>query len=206
MKANTCNKIQVILPQRILVPIRLWKLVWNIAPNRRHFFQLKSIGIFLFLHENMCCVYSLEAPYQGASNENKNKCLHREIRKLAYGYHLLYITLIKPIYLHISISIISDILTPYSGHIKKNMCVYGNLPYQQFFFLSFLKKKTHKNMCYRDKLFLLNIQTSLSKQCRPRSNWTYRSSLIRACMFVIESVLLDILKGSQTDLVKFCEL
>ena len=27
------------------------------------------IIFFLFLHENICCGYSLEAPYQGASNE-----------------------------------------------------------------------------------------------------------------------------------------
>ena len=35
----------------------------------RCFFQSKSIDIFLFLHENICCGYSFEAPYQGACNE-----------------------------------------------------------------------------------------------------------------------------------------
>ena len=33
-------------------------------------FQFKSFDIFfLFLHENVCCGYSLEAPRRGASNE-----------------------------------------------------------------------------------------------------------------------------------------
>ena len=31
--------------------------------------QHMAFDIFLFLHENVCCVYSLEAPQWGASNE-----------------------------------------------------------------------------------------------------------------------------------------
>ena len=40
---------------------------------RKHLIGLDKSGyqinIFLFLHENTCCGYSLEAPQQGASNE-----------------------------------------------------------------------------------------------------------------------------------------
>ena len=32
-------------------------------------FESKIIDNFLFLHENICCGYSLEAPHRGASNE-----------------------------------------------------------------------------------------------------------------------------------------
>ena len=41
---------------------------------------------FLFLHENICCWYSLEAPRRGASNEYHNICFHGETRKLLCGY------------------------------------------------------------------------------------------------------------------------
>ena len=33
------------------------------------FFNPKVLIFFLFLHENLCCGYSLKAPWQGASNE-----------------------------------------------------------------------------------------------------------------------------------------
>ena len=33
------------------------------------FFYSKNINIFLFLHENICCRYSLEVPQWGTSNE-----------------------------------------------------------------------------------------------------------------------------------------
>ena len=41
---------------------------------------------FLFLIENICCGYSLEAPHRGASNEYHNICINREIRKILCGY------------------------------------------------------------------------------------------------------------------------
>ena len=40
-----------------------------IAPNKVLFLKLKLMIFFLFLHENICCGYSLEAPHRGASNE-----------------------------------------------------------------------------------------------------------------------------------------
>ena len=40
------------------------------------------MDVFLFLHENICCGYSLEAPRRGASNEYHKICFHGEIRKI----------------------------------------------------------------------------------------------------------------------------
>ena len=48
---------------------------------------------FLFLHENICCGYSLEAPRQGAFNEYHNICFHGEIRKILCGYPLLSVAM-----------------------------------------------------------------------------------------------------------------
>ena len=52
-------------------------------------FQLKSINSFLFLHENICCGYSLEAPCRGASNEYPQYMFCGEIRKISSGYPCL---------------------------------------------------------------------------------------------------------------------
>ena len=45
---------------------------------------------FLFLYENICCGYTLEAPQQGAFNEYHNICFCGEIRKNIniFGYVL----------------------------------------------------------------------------------------------------------------------
>ena len=48
------------------------------------FFNPKIMIFFLFLHENICCWYSLEAPRWGASNEYHNICFCWEIRKNIY--------------------------------------------------------------------------------------------------------------------------
>ena len=48
---------------------------------------------FLFLNENICCGYSLEAPRWGASNEYHNICFHWEIRKILCGYPLLSVAM-----------------------------------------------------------------------------------------------------------------
>ena len=40
-----------------------------------------NIIFFLFLHENICCVYSLEVPQRGTSNEYNNIYFHGEIRE-----------------------------------------------------------------------------------------------------------------------------
>ena len=38
---------------------------------------------FLFLHKNVCCGYSLEAPWWGTSNEYHNICFCGKIRKVS---------------------------------------------------------------------------------------------------------------------------
>ena len=48
---------------------------------------------FLFLNENICYGYSLEAPRRGASNEYHNICFRREIRKILCGYPLLSVAM-----------------------------------------------------------------------------------------------------------------
>ena len=42
-----------------------------------------DIVFFLLLHENICCVYSLEVPHWGTSNEYYNICFCGEIRKIS---------------------------------------------------------------------------------------------------------------------------
>ena len=62
-----------------------------IAPDKTFFFffHQKVLVFFLFLHKNICCGYSLEAPFQGASNEYNNICFCGEIRKILCGLPLL---------------------------------------------------------------------------------------------------------------------
>ena len=36
---------------------------------------------FLFLHEKICCWYSLEVPWQGTSNEYHNICFLGEVKR-----------------------------------------------------------------------------------------------------------------------------
>ena len=55
---------------------------------------------FLFLHENICCGYSLEAPRRGASNEYHNICFRGEIRKIICGYPLLSVAMDSPAIKH----------------------------------------------------------------------------------------------------------
>ena len=46
----------------------------------------KVLMFFLFLHENICCGYSLEVPHRGTSNEYPQHSFHGEIRKILSGY------------------------------------------------------------------------------------------------------------------------
>ena len=49
-----------------------------------------SAGLgLIFLHENICCWYSLEVPCTGASNEYTTTCFCAVIRQILYGYPLL---------------------------------------------------------------------------------------------------------------------
>ena len=42
---------------------------------------------FLFLHKNIYCGYSLEAPHRGASNEYPQDIFMDTWRKLSHNYH-----------------------------------------------------------------------------------------------------------------------
>ena len=66
-----------------------------IAPDQRlFFFHRKVLIFFLFLHENICCGYSLEAPHWGASNEYPQHIYFLgEIRKLLCGGYSSYLEL-----------------------------------------------------------------------------------------------------------------
>ena len=64
-----------------------------IETDKASFFIRKMLISFLFLHENICCGYSLEAPHRGASNEYHNICFHGEIRKILCGYPLLSVAM-----------------------------------------------------------------------------------------------------------------
>ena len=39
------------------------------------------VNIWLLLHENICCGYSLEAPQGGTANKSYSICFHAKIRK-----------------------------------------------------------------------------------------------------------------------------
>ena len=47
-----------------------------------YFFNIKVLIVFLFLHENICCRYSLEVPRQGASNDPQHMFLWRNKKNI----------------------------------------------------------------------------------------------------------------------------
>ena len=47
----------------------------------------------LYLHENLCCGYSLEVPQRGTSNEYPQHMISGEIRKIFCGYPLLSVAM-----------------------------------------------------------------------------------------------------------------
>ena len=51
---------------------------------------------FLFLHQNICCRYSLEAPHSDTPNEYHNICFSGEIRKILCGYPFLSGAMMDP--------------------------------------------------------------------------------------------------------------
>ena len=54
---------------------------------RNNSISLDKSGIrsvfFLFVHENICCGYSLKVPQRGTSNEYHNICFRGQIRKIS---------------------------------------------------------------------------------------------------------------------------
>ena len=57
---------------------------FHAVPDRAFFFffNWKVLMFFLFFPENICCGYSLEAPFQGTSNEYPQHTFGKEIRKI----------------------------------------------------------------------------------------------------------------------------
>ena len=74
----------------------------NIALDKALFFNQKVSIFFLFLNKNICCGYSLEAPYQGTSNEYlqnmfllRNKKIIYLIPTLIYNEYLQHMFLLR---------------------------------------------------------------------------------------------------------------
>ena len=65
LKADTFTNSNSIWKTAML----MFNTVKPIAPNIGTFFKRKALTFFFFLHKNICCGYSLEAPQWGASNE-----------------------------------------------------------------------------------------------------------------------------------------
>ena len=60
---------------------------------------------FLFLHENICCGYSLEVPQQGISNEYP-QCMFffmEKLEKLSQNYHQILLLNKSSVYLDTSL-------------------------------------------------------------------------------------------------------
>ena len=60
-----------------------------IALDKELFFNQKVSIFFLFLNENICCGYSLEAPCRGASNEYPQHMFSSKNKKTIYQIHTL---------------------------------------------------------------------------------------------------------------------
>ena len=54
------------------------------ALDKALFFNQKVSIFFLFLNENICCGYSLEAPQRGASNEYPQHIFSLRNKKIIY--------------------------------------------------------------------------------------------------------------------------
>ena len=74
---------------------------------------------FLFLDENICCGYSLEAPRRGASNEYHNICFRQEIRKILCGYPLLSVAMIN-------LSRVTTLTTEFSSFCVDDNAIWRN--------------------------------------------------------------------------------
>ena len=65
----------------------------------KHFFYQKSIDIFLFLPKNIWCGYSLQAPWQGASNEYPQHVFLWRNKKTTISMLLLFAAMYKEVFL-----------------------------------------------------------------------------------------------------------
>ena len=63
---------------------RLFKCILKILKRKKENFQIKNSDIFHIPAQNIDCVYSLEPPRWGGSNEYHKLCFLAEIRKIVY--------------------------------------------------------------------------------------------------------------------------
>ena len=62
-----------------------YSIILKISPPKNKDFQIKKIlNFFIFLLKNIDCVYSLEPPHRGGSNEYPQSMFWAEIRKMIY--------------------------------------------------------------------------------------------------------------------------
>ena len=63
------------------MPIQIY---WKFYHQKNENFQMKNSDIFLISAQNIDCVYSLEPPRRGGSNEYTQSMFWAEIRKIMY--------------------------------------------------------------------------------------------------------------------------
>ena len=92
--AESIYNILIFFAEKMWVAFALQKLLTFFQQKisaylrRRYLLTTGPRLIFiLFLHVNICCGYSLEAPRQGTSNEYHSICFHGEIRKLSIIFY-----------------------------------------------------------------------------------------------------------------------
>ena len=101
-----------------------------------------NIFFFLFLHENVCCWYSLKAPPRGASNEYHNTCFHREVKKYQY----------------FSIDFFKAILSNIFSHFRMTQVD----SFEFYFFITYLKNKTREKYAIKNRTFQLSTVKNIS--------------------------------------------
>ena len=63
---------------------RLFKYIENFTTKKNENFQIKNSNIFHISAQNIDCVYSLEPPRRGGSNEYPQSMFLSKIRKIMY--------------------------------------------------------------------------------------------------------------------------
>ena len=74
-----------VIEHRTILQNHLFKYIENFTPSpKTENLQIKNSDIFHISAQNIDCVYSLEPPRRGGSNEYHNLCFWAEIRKIVY--------------------------------------------------------------------------------------------------------------------------
>ena len=87
-------------------------MVSNRSNRYGSFFIWKMLISFLFLHENICCGYSLEAPRRGASNEYPQHMFLRRNKKNIMWIPLLSVDMDK-VSQYLKVNMVYFVLTPF---------------------------------------------------------------------------------------------